>query len=367
MKLTKPKILHIATALSWRGGEQQVAYLLTETRDDVQNYVLCSTGSKMAIFCNKENIPCIEQPKSSGFDLAYAKKIKSTCVQLGIDLIHVHDAHAHSFSILAAILFRNKVGIVLSRRVDFPIKNNWFSSLKYNHKSILKILCVSDTIKEITSRGIKEKGKLATVYSGIDLQKFNTKNDQLRKELKLSNEVKLIVNTSALADHKDYFTFLDVAEKVIEQYKEVYFLIMGTGPMEQEIKAYAQGKKLNNQLQFLGFRNDIPQILAGTDLFLITSKTEGLGTSILDAFACEVPVVGTNGGGIVELIEHEKTGLLCEVKNVQEISSAVIRILDNKKLRDQLVKGAFEKVQLFSKSNTAQSTLKHYRELLSLS
>lgn len=140
MKLTNPKILHIATALSWRGGEQQVAYLLTERRDDVQNHVLCSKGSKMSAFCIQENIPCTEQVKKGGFDLAYAKKIKSICVQLDINLIHVHDAHAHSFSILAAILFRNKVGIVLSRRVDFPIKNNWFSTLKYNHKSILKIL-----------------------------------------------------------------------------------------------------------------------------------------------------------------------------------------------------------------------------------
>lgn len=365
--MTKPKILHIATALSWRGGEQQVAYLLTETKNEVQNFVLCSEGSKMAAFCSERNIHFFEQTKKGGIDLTYARRIKSICKQQQIDLIHVHDAHAHTFSILAAILFGNKTGIVLSRRVDFPIKKNWFSRLKYNHGSIRKILCVSDTIKEITAQGIKEKTKLTTVYSGIDLAKFQARNRTLKEELKLPEDAFLVVNTSALADHKDYFTFIDVAEKVIEQREDTYFLIMGEGPMEQELKAYARTKKVKKQLQFLGFRNDIPQILAGVDLFLITSKTEGLGTSILDAFACEVPVVGTKGGGIVELIEHEKTGLLCEVKHVEEITHAVFRLLENENLRKELTNNGLSKVQLFSKETTAMSTLRHYRELLSLS
>ena len=176
----------------------------------------------------------------------------------------------------------------------------------------------------------------------------------------------LIANTSALADHKDYFTFLDVAERVIEKRKDVHFLIMAEGPMEKEIKSYAATKELKKQLQFLGFRNDIPKVLAGVDLFLITSKTEGLGTSILDAFACEIPVVGTNGGGITELIEHEKTGLLCEVKNVLQIEKAVNRMIEDVDLKDMLVKNAKEKVQAFSKKETAKATLAHYRSILAL-
>ena len=362
----KKRILHIATALSWRGGEQQAAYLLEELAEEIDAVMLCSTGSKMAEFCEAKGFHYVTQKKKSSLDLAYSKKIKTLCVERKIDLIHVHDAHAHTFSILAASIFGNKTPIILSRRVDFPIKENLFSKFKYNHSSIKKIICVSDTIKRITAVGIKDPSKLATVYSGIDLEKFKPASGKLRKELGIDRGTFLIGNTSALADHKDYFTFIDVAEKIIAYHNNCHFVVMGDGPMKDEILAFAAAKKLNNRVTFTGFRTDIPEVLAELDLFLITSKTEGLGTSILDAFACKVPVVGTAGGGITELVENEKTGLLCEVKNVQQIAGAVERMMSDTALRKKCVIEAQNKVQLFSKQQTAQTTLKYYLEVLAL-
>ena len=362
----KKRVLHIATALSWRGGEQQAAYLIEELKGAVDTFVLCSLGSKMEAYCRENEINHFTQAKKGSIDFSYAKKVKNVCQENSIDLIHVHDAHAHTFSILAASIYGNNTPIILSRRVDFPIKNNVFSRYKYNHKQIKKILCVSDTIKRITATGINDLSKLETVYSGIDLKKFQPSTGILRKELKISEDVFLIGNTSALADHKDYFTFLDVAEKVVASHPNCHFVVMGDGPMKDEILAFAAAKKLNHRVTFTGFRTDIPEVLAELDLFLITSKTEGLGTSILDAFACKVPVVGTAGGGIIELVENEKTGLLCEVKNVQQLVGAVERIMSDAELRKKCVIEAQNKVQLFSKQQTAQTTLKHYLEVLAL-
>lgn len=362
----KAKVLQVVTALSWRGGEQQAAYLIQELKNEVDNFVLCSAGSKMEDFCNQSGITHFSQPKKGSIDFSYAKRLKQICDENQIDLIHVHDAHAHTFSILAASIFGNKTPIILSRRVDFPIKNNLFSHFKYNHKQIKKILCVSDTIKRITATGIKDQSKLETVYSGIDLNKFKPSSGILRKELGIAEDVFLIGNTSALADHKDYFTFIDVAERVIAKHSNCQFVVMGDGPMKDEIHQYAQSKSLKNQLTFTGFRNDIPEVLADLDLFLITSKTEGLGTSILDAFASSVPVVGTAGGGIAELIENEKTGLLCEVKNIEQLTIAVERMIAEPLVRENCTQEAKRKVQLFSKEQTAKNTLKYYLEVLSL-
>ncbi|MBL4708311.1 MAG: glycosyltransferase family 4 protein [Flavobacteriales bacterium] len=333
--------------------------LVQELKDQVDNVVLCSEASKMAIFCAKNNIQHYTQKKRGGFDLSYALRIKSICKLENISCVQLHDAHAHTYAILAAVL-GNQVPLILSRRVDFPIKDNFFSSFKYNHAAIKRILCVSNTIKEITSKGINDSSKLFTVYSGIDLTKFEQRTGELRKELGLDENTFLIGNTSALADHKDYFTFLDVAEKLAARNDSCHFVVMGDGPMKAEIHQYAARKKLDHRITFTGFRNDIPKVLAELDLFLITSKTEGLGTSILDAFACKVPVVGTKGGGIIELIEHEKTGLLCEVKNVEQIQLAVEKMMTEVDLRNTVVKNASEKVQLFSKEETAKQTLNHY-------
>jgi len=360
----KKKVLHVSTALSWRGGEQQLAYLLDGLKDEVDQYVLCAKASKMEAFCKEEGFNYYAQKKRAAFDIAFAMQLKKLCIALSIDLCHLHDAHAHTFAILAAIM-GNKTPLVLSRRVDFPIKNKWTSQLKYNHSAIKKILCVSDAIKEITAIGIKDKSKLSTVHSGVDLEKFSTSEGVLRRELGIDNNTFLVGNTSALADHKDYFTFLDTAAEVLNQAPEIRFVIMGDGPLKKEILAYHKKLKLKEKVIFTGYRTDIPMVLADLDVFLITSKTEGLGTSIIDAFAAKVPVVGTAAGGIPELIEDEKTGILCPVKSVGCLSKAILSLYHHKEVGLRLVQGATEKVRGFSKAATAQKTLNHYRELWS--
>jgi glycosyltransferase involved in cell wall biosynthesis len=360
----RKKVLHIATALSWRGGEQQLAYLVQELKDEVDQIVLCSLGSELAKFCNENGVDFVTQKKRGGFDLAYGAKIKRMCKKLEIDLCHMHDAHAHTSAIIAAVL-GNKTPLVLSRRVDFPIKKKWTSKFKYNHPAIKKILCVSEMIKKILSSDIQDKGKLHKVYSGIDLAKFKDRNGQLRKELGISEDTPLVGNTSALADHKDYFTFLESCKKILEKSPKVKFVVMGDGPMKNEIHQYAEKLGLSQEVDFSGYRTDIPAVLADLDVFLITSKTEGLGTSILDAFACKVPVVATDAGGIRELVENEKTGLLCQVKNPDQIADSVLKLLNDKSLVEKLKENAFQKVQHFSKTSTAKETLKYYEEVWS--
>lgn len=363
--LRKRNVLHIVTAISWRGGEQQVAYLLEELKDDIRQTVLCMKGSAMQQYCEKNGIDVFPFPKRIKLDFSFAAQIKKLCVKLEIDVCHLHDAHAHTMAVLAAMIYRNKTDLVLSRRVDFPIKKSYFSKLKYNHPSIKKILCVSKTIEKIIRPDIVEKDKLTTVYSGINIDKFKHRSHKLRKELKISDSTVLIGNTSALADHKDYFTFIDVAEKLVQQSEVLKFVVIGDGPLKDEIKAYLKNKKISGHIYFTGFRKDLPEVLADLDLFLITSKTEGLGTSILDAFACGVPVVGTAAGGMPELIEHEITGLLCPVKDVECLTKSVSRLIDSKELSKMLVQNAKEKVKLFSKAATAKQTLAIYQSIWS--
>lgn len=359
---SKRKVLHISTAISWRGGEQQLAYLLDELTDELEQFVLCAKGSQMEAFCQKNNIDHFATKKHGSFDVFFAKTIKKLCRDLSIDICHVHDSHAHTFAILAAFM-GNKTPLIVSRRVDFPIKKSFFSKLKYNHSSVAKILCVSKKIKEITAVDIVDQSKLAVVYSGIDLNKFGQRKGLLQKELKLPKGTLLVGNTSALADHKDYYTFIDAAEKVIKHQKDIHFAIIGTGPLAENIKAYAKTKNLNQQLSFLGYRTDITEILADLDLFLITSKTEGLGTSIIDAFACKIPVVATAAGGIPELVEDEVSGLLCPISDSSCLSKSILRLSRDKSLADKLIKGASEKVKSFSKKQTAKETLKHYQNV----
>ena len=121
-------------------------------------------------------------------------------------------------------------------------------------------------------------------------------------------------------------------------------------------------EKLGLQKMFYltGFRNDVADILPELDLMLMTSVTEGLGTTILDAFACAVPVVATAAGGIPEIVIHEKTGLLAAVGDVQGLASQVNRMMKDRELRDRLIEGATSHLDNFSREATAVKTMKEY-------
>jgi len=93
-------------------------------------------------------------------------------LRTGFDIIHAHDAHAHSLAVMSAAVWRNNTPIVLSRRVTFGIRDNAFSRWKYNHSSIRKILCVSEQIVESLKKDIRHPEKLSVVYSGVDPDRF---------------------------------------------------------------------------------------------------------------------------------------------------------------------------------------------------
>lgn len=359
-------VLHLSSERSWRGGEQQIAYLIDElSREGIQNRVACRQGSAFESYCRQQAIPHISLPFSSSVDVRTALGLKKYCRQHAPDLMHLHSSKSHGLAVLSAWL-GNPTPMVLSRRVDFPLKKNWLSQKKYNHPGIRRILCVSDAIREIVQKDISHPRKVLTIHSGIDLSKFSTapSDNSLREKYNIPTGCWLVGNTAALAPHKDYFTFVHTVELLEKEHFPAYYFIIGTGPMEEEIKAYVKAKGLEEKIIFTGFLNNIPQILPELDLFLMTSKTEGLGTSLLDAFASKVAVVATAAGGIPEIVKHEKTGLLAPAGDASQLALQVKTLLQNKKLREELIQTAHAFVQSFSKKDTAHKTIAVYRELL---
>ena len=361
-------ILHLSTAKSWRGGEQQIAYLVKELQafEGVNQWVFCAKGSSMEKHCREKKLSHFALSKISPFNPWLAYRLRSICKKNSIDLVHLHDPHAHNIAILSADFFRNKTPFVLSRRVDFPIRKNWFSRYKYNHPQVKRILCVSDTIRQIMAEYVKDQNKLHTVYSGIDTKRFEkaTNSGKLRKQYQIPNETALIGNVAALAPHKDYLTFVDTAQLLLQKGVKAAFFIIGEGAERMKIETHIAQLQLQKHFILTGFRNDIPDILPELDLFLMTSETEGLGTSVLDAFACKVPVVATVAGGIPELVKDGETGLLAEVKNAKQLAEKVALMINKQHLRQKLVMNAFEFVQKFTTRQTANLTLGIYIKLL---
>jgi L-malate glycosyltransferase len=361
------KVLQVSTPKSWRGGEQQAAYLARALKEmKVEVCMMTPLHSALTSRMLEDGISVINFDTRGLLDLKLANKIAKICSEEKFDLIHTHDSHAHSAAVLSAAVFGNKTPIVVSRRVDFAVSNNLFSKWKYNHAAIKKIICVSEMILKITAPSIRDRNKLAVVRSGINTEQYNfiPERNLLKEELNLSPDTILVGNLSALADHKDFPTFLEVAKRVIKENPLVHFVMAGSGNEKDFIEKFIEENNLSSRIHLLGFRKDVTMVMKSLDVFLITSKTEGLGTIVLEAFAAGIPVVATRAGGIPELVSDQLTGLLRDVGDVEGLTKSIHQILSNDELRNSLVNNAKIKVQGFSFLATAQRTLNIYQEII---
>lgn len=362
------KVLHLSSEKNWRGGEQQIAYLVEAlSAKGIECHVACRTQSVFQEYCIEKEIPYTALPFTNQFDFATIRGIAAYANKHEVDLIHMHSGKSHGLAVLASLL-GCKGTLILSRRVDVPPKKNFFSRWKYNHASIAKIVCVSHKIKELVSEVLADPTKVVTVHSGIDLQRFNKKLPKgfLRKQYQLGEEAVLMGNTSALAGHKDYPTFIKTAKLLVEKHTNFYFFIVGEGEERTTIEKLIAQNQLEKRVFMTGFLSDIPHVLADLDIFLMPSKTEGLGTSILDAFATKTPVVATRAGGIPESVIHEKTGLLAEIGDEKQLSECIERFVDSMDLRNRLTENAYQfLLDNFTKEKVADKTLAVYQEALS--
>src|SRR5688572_8403594 len=136
--MDKIKVLHLSSEKAWRGGEQQIAYLLEELEGtQVENYVAVRRNTEFEKYCKQKKIQFISLPFRNSFDITSALQIKRICEEKKIRLIHAHSSKSHGIAVISSLL-GNGTRIVLSRRVDFIPKHNFLTRWKYNHASVVR-------------------------------------------------------------------------------------------------------------------------------------------------------------------------------------------------------------------------------------
>jgi len=360
------KVLHLSSEKHLRGGERQIILLVKElNKRGVTSWISCRTGSSFSKYCRENNWLFTELPFRNSFDIKSIWRLNEFCQKQQIDIVHVHSGKSHSIAVLSAVI-GNKAQLVLSRRVCYPIKENWFTKWKYNHSSIKKIISISKAVQTQVLKILKARYRSTIIYSGIDTTRFKKPTGILKNNYSLEPDTLLIGVTAAIEPSKDLQVFVDTAAHVLKTVPNVSFFIIGDGPERNTIQEYIDQKKLSTSVFITGFLNNVDEVLPELDFFLMTSQTEGLGTSVLDAFACRIPVVATNAGGIPEMVKHKETGLLAEVKDSHTLANHILYLLSNPSLRDSITKNAHELlIQEFSHSVMAQRTLEVYQEVLS--
>ena len=360
------RVLHVDTEKGWRGGQQQVIYLLEAMYSNGYfTHLICQPDSEIQKYCNEKKLPCHAVKMQNELDFIAGSRIAQFCRKNKFNVVHLHSAHALAMGLWAK-LFYPKLRLIAVRRVDFHIKSNLFSQFKYKNRMLDKIVCISNGIKKVLQTdGITEQ-KLITIHSGIDIGKFVqvTSRENFRHKLGIPPKKVVVGTIAAMADHKDYPNLLKAAKIVIEQNDNAIFCAVGDGPEKRQILKLADNLDLNNSFIFTGFRADIGNFLKTFDIFVLASKKEGMGTSILDAQAVGLPVIACETGGIPEIISDGKNGLLVPPKNEQKLADAILQLVNNTQLRKTLGFNAKQTVKQFDIHHTIEKNIELYEQML---
>jgi len=358
-------ILHIDSESTWRGGENQLLLLhqgLIQLGHS--STIVTQPNSELAIKLRMMNENFIGIPMRSEFDFPAAKKISGIIKSKEINIIHTHTAHSHSIGVLAKMLKRN-VKLIAHRRVDFPLKKNIFSRMKYSKTD--RIIAISEGVKNaLIKSGVGEE-RIAIVYSGIDLGKFDRKFDlnALRKEYRVIEGKFIVGNIAHLTEHKGHKYLIESAKIVTEQSPDILFVIVGEGKLKLELKSLARKLGVNDKVIFTGFREDIPELLYTFDIFVLSSYLEGLCTSLMDAMAMRKAIVATNVGGIPEVVKDSINGILVPPKNPEKLAEAILALRNNEGLRKNMgTAGRSIVEEKFSSSRMVLNIEKVYYEVV---
>jgi len=361
------KILHISSAHTWRGGEQQIVNLvegLSTMGAKLKQKVFCAQNSALSVYCYEHTIPCTTAIKRGSLSIRFIKSLHSEIKQESYDLLHVHDSHAHTALVIAHQLAGLSTPIILHRRVDFPIAKSLLSSYKYKYRHIRKVICVSHAIEEVVRKSLNLPTTI--IHSSNrkeEIQKYKRSNI-LRSEFGWPENTPLIGNIAALADHKDYPTFIRTALLLHRSRPELRFVLIGEGKERAMIKQLIVDNKAESYIKLTGFRDDIKEVIHDLDIFLMTSKMEGLGSTLLDVFAAGIPVVATNAGGIGELVIDEQSGLLCPVADFECLHHKVLRLLNEPSTKESILRGGQQILALHQYTSMAAETYEVYRDVL---
>lgn len=255
-------------------------------------------------------------------------------------LLHVNSSRDSWIGGLAARLVSPRVKVVRSRHISTPLNKNPATRMLY--RRLMDFVIVTGS--ELTRRGLIERdglepGRVAAFPIGIDVEQFKPgrPDGDLRRELKLPPEHRLVGLISYLRSYKGHEYFIEAAARVLSRAKDVTFLIVGEGPEEGRLRARVASLGLSSNVRMLGFRDDLLNVFRSLDLFVIPSvEGDTIPQVLMQALAMGLPVVSTTVGSIPDVVQDGKTGFVVPPRNADALADRILALLENSTQRAEM-------------------------------
>lgn len=287
------------------------------------------------------------------------------------DIVHTHTSKAGFIGRAAAWLARAPA---IVHTPHGHIFHSYYGALRTRFFMSLERLAArcSDRITTLTDLGARDHGefgiappeKFVTIPPGIDLTRFqdgSTRRPAARTKLGLQPADLLVGWVGRLAPIKDCATFIRACSHVVTKRPHVKFIVAGDGELQAALEE--QATQLELPVQFLGNRSDVPDLMAAMDIFVLSSTNEGFGRVLVEAMASGPAIVATAVGGVPEVVEHGRSGLLVPPADPVAMAQAVTRLLDDVDLRAAFRRQGQQRARLFAIERTVEAIDQLYGEL----
>ena len=333
-------------AKGYRGGERQTSLLIRHiSATPIEQYLVCRPDSPLLE--ELEDVPNLNfKPVSARLAGHFATPPWT--------LAHAHESKAAHWAYINWLCFRTPY--IITRRNVFMPKSSFVTRSVYRHSS--RVVAVSGSVS----------GTLSAYDDSLSLEIIADASAGLSVDPVAVTKLResfggrtIVGHVGALVDsHKGQTTLLQIARRLSKTRPDLAFVFAGKGKDEEKFKTLSND--LNNVI-WLGFRDDIADVIATFDVFAFPSRFEALGSTLLDVMEIGVPIVASNVDGIPELVMDGETGLLVEPGDVDQLERAIEQLLSNRALAKQLTQNAAAYCKQFSAQNMAGKYIKIYEEI----
>ncbi len=336
--IRKIKIAHLANEMNVGGKERGILNLINAMPAEIfENHLyVFKAGGLMLQAIDRQKCRVAELGAHAGGDYRYYFKLYQLFRQNRIDLVHTRSWGSLLEGMLAAMAARVPARVHSEHgfmRVDTK-KHVLIQNLFWRFAD--RIISVSENLRETLHDKIGfPKERIHVIRNGVDLRKFDavTERANIRAGLGLPSDTLLFGSVGRLVPVKNYACLIRAAQLVFQTVSNAALLFVGDGPLQIELTALARELGIGGKIHFLNWRKDVPQILRELDVFVLSSFSEGMSNSILEAMSARKPVVATAVGGNTELVVEGETGMLVPSDDHQKMAQALLQLLHGESRR----------------------------------
>lgn len=376
----RPRILHLINNFDIGGTERQAVELLKRidlSRFDVRLAVLRSGGALYDEI--RELFPdTLEFPFHTFYGAGARRQIlrlRNILIEEGVDILHAHDFYAGVTGVLATRFTSTKI-IVGQRHLKLSDRRIHHWGRYVMNRLADRVLVNAELIRDhVIASGSAGADRVVLVRNGVDAKTAPVDEGQrariharLCRELGLDSKTRLIGVVGNLRPVKGHRYLLGAMVKVLQAYPNVHLLLIGEGPLREEIEEEAQTLKIDSNVHLLGHRTDAADLMPAFEMVALASLHEGMPNVVMEAMTRGVAVVATAVGGIPELVEDGKTGCLVPSRDSGALAEAIIAVLGDDRYRHDLgSKGREFIMAKFSMGLMVEAVERLYEEMYGVS